>query len=355
MGFNVFQGIGPKRFALLRNYFGSAKKAWGANKKQLLKAGLSPNLVESFLKFRKSFDFSSYFLRLRENEIKAKTLEDNGYPENLKKIDDAPFVLYVKGELKPEDELALAVVGTRRITGYGRQATEALVSELVAAGMTIVSGLAYGVDSVAHEMALSVDGRTVGVLASGLDHISPVGRLRLVEKIVNSGQGAVVSEFPLGMTPVKGLFPARNRIISGLSLGVLVTEGAPRSGAKITASHAAAQGREVFAVPGPITSQMSAAPADLIKMGAKLVSNVNDILERLNLESRIKKYESRKILPESPEEERLLALIQDEAKHLDQLVRESGLETGQVASIMSLMEIKGKVKNLGGMVYIINK
>ncbi len=249
----------------------------------------------------------------------------------------------------------MAVVGTRRMTGYGRQVTEALVSDLVSAGMTVVSGLAYGVDSVAHETALAVGGRTIGVLASGLDRISPVGRLRLVEKIIKSGQGAIVSEFPLGMTPIRGSFPARNRIISGLSLGVLVTEGATQSGAKITASHAAAQGREVFAVPGPITSQMSAAPADLIKMGAKLVYKVDDILEELNIESRVKYQKSRKILPESPEEEKLLALIQDEAKHLDQLVRESGLETGKVASIMSLMEIKGKVRNLGNMVYSINR
>jgi DNA processing protein len=180
-------------------------------------------------------------------------------------------------------------------------------------------------------------------------------RQRLVEKIIKSGQGAVVSEFPLGMTPIKGSFSARNRIISGLLLGVLVTEGATRSGAKITASHAAAQGREVFAVPGPITSRISAAPADLIKMGAKLVYKVDDILEELNLEDRGKGIKARKVIPESPEEEKLLALIQDEAKHLDQLVRESGLETGLVASIMSLMEIKGKVKNLGGMAYIIKR
>jgi DNA processing protein len=172
----------------------------------------------------------------------------------------------------------------------------------------------------------------------------------LVEKIIKSGQGAVVSEFPLGMTPIKGSFSARNLIISGLLLGVLMTEGA-----KITASHAAAQGPEVFAVPGPITSRISAAPADLIKMGAKLVYKVDDILEELNLEDRGKGIKARKVIPESPEEEKLLALIQDEAKHLDQLVRESGLETGLVASIMSLMEIKGKVKNLGGMAYIIKR
>lgn len=354
LAFSAFEGVGPKRFALLKNYFGTAKKAWEAKKTELLEVGLGPKLTSEIIEFRKVFNPRSYFLRFREKGIGLIFIDEGNYPENLKKIDNPPFVLYVKGEIKPEDELALAVVGTRLMTGYGGQVTESLVTELVAAGLTIVSGLARGVDSMAHRATLKAGGRTVGVLACGLDLCYPPENESLVEEIA-AGQGAVISEFPLGMVAVPGNFPARNRIISGLSLGTVVVEGDKKSGALITARHAAEQGREVFAIPGPVTSRLSAGPANLIKMGAKLVFETSDILEELKIESRVKYQESRKILPESPEEEMVLSLIKDEAKHIDEIVRESGFDTAKVASIMSLMEIKGKVRNLGGMVYAINR
>jgi len=354
LAFSAFEGIGPKRFALLKNYFGTAKKAWEAREKELVEVGLGPKLASELVKFRRDYNPRSYFLRLREKKIGLIFLDDDNYPENLKKIDNPPFVLYVKGEIKPEDELALAVVGTRLMTGYGGQVTESLVTELVAAGLTIVSGLARGVDSMAHRATLKAGGRTIGVLACGLDLCYPPENEGLVKEIIH-GRGAVVSEMPLGRSPIPGSFPARNRIIAGLSLGTVVVEGAKRSGSLITARHAAEQGREVFAIPGPVTSRLSAGPANLIKMGAKLVFDTNDILEELNIESRIRRQESRRILPESPEEEMILSLIGDEAKHIDQIVRESGFDTAKVASIMSLMEIKGKVRNLGGMMYIIKQ
>jgi DNA processing protein len=354
LAFSAFNGIGPKRFALLKNYYGCAKKAWEASQKELQAIGLDPKLVANFLKFRKDSDLSSYYLRLCEKKIECYFLDGENYPENLKKIDNPPFVLYVKGVIKPQDELSVAVVGTRKMSGYGGQVTESLVADLVANGLTIVSGLARGIDSAAHRSALSAGGRTIGVLACGLDIVYPPENEKLVEEIC-FGHGAVVSEFPLGMEAVPGNFPARNRLISGLSLGTVVIEGAEDSGALITARHAADQGREVFAVPGPITSRNSAGPASLIKMGAKLVWDVNDILDELGVKVRHKKLEAKQILPESPEEETLLLLLKDEGKHLDQLVRESGFDTAKVASIMSLMEIKGKVRNLGNMVYGINK
>lgn len=354
LAFSAFNGVGPKRFALLKNYFGSAKKAWEAREKELLEIGLGPKLTSELLEFRNDFDPSSYFLRLRENKIECYFLDDKNYPENLKKIDNPPFILYVKGTISPEDELAIAVVGTRKMTGYGGQVTESLVTELVSAGLTIVSGLARGVDSMAHKAALRADGRTIGVLACGLDIVYPPENVSLVEEIID-GHGAVISEFPLGMQPMPGSFPARNRIISGLALGTVVVEAPEKSGALITARHAAEQGREVFAIPGPVTSPNAAGPSHLIKMGAKLVFNVNDILEELKIESGVKNHESRKIVAENPEEETILSLIKDEAKHIDEIVRESGFDPGKVASIMSLMEIKGKVRNLGGMVYSINK
>ena len=353
LAFSAFKGIGPKRFALLKNYFGSAKKAWEAKKKELLEIGLGPKLTSRLLDFRNDFKPSSYFLRLREKEIECYFLDDENYPENLKKIDNPPFVLYVKGVIRPRDELAIAVIGTRKMTGYGGQVTESLVTELVSAGLTIVSGLARGVDSMAHKAALKAGGRTIGVLAS-LDIVYPPENISLVDEIVD-GHGAVVSEFPLEMPSLPGIFPARNRIISGLALGTVVIEAPQKSGALITARHAGEQGREVFAIPGPVTSPNAAGPAHLIKMGAKLVFNVGDILEELKIETKVGIKKSKQVVPENPEEEAILSLIKNEAKHIDEIVRESGFDSGKVASIMSLMEIKGKVRNLGNMIYSINQ
>ncbi|MFZ5366235.1 MAG: DNA-processing protein DprA [Patescibacteria group bacterium] len=351
IAFSCFTQIGPKRFFLLRKYFGKAEKAWKARKETLLKIGLKEKLVLDFIKFRESFDPPSYFLRLKKLGIETVTFEDKDYPENLKNIDDAPFLLYILGEILAKDSLSIGVVGTRKITSYGKEVTEKLVSDLVASGLTIVSGLAFGVDSVAHNAALSLGGRTIGVWAGGLDSVIPGYRKYLVEKIVKSSQGAVVSEFPLGFHPRPETFPQRNRIISGLSLGVLVTEAAEDSGSLITASWAAQQGREVFAVPGPITSQQTAGTAKLLKTGAKLVYNVKDILDELEIERRAKKEVAREILPENKEEEIILKMLENEVKHIDQIIKETGMDSGKIASILTMMEIKGKIKNLGGMVY----
>lgn len=343
MAFSAFEGIGPKRFALLKNYFGTARKAWQAGERELLAVGLSSRLVSKLMRFRKSFEPHSYFLRLREKKIDGYFLDDKNYPENLKKIDNPPIVLYVKGKIKSSDKRALAVVGTRRMTAYGSQVTESLVKGLVAADLTIVSGLARGIDTMAHRSALKAGGRTIGVLACGLDDCYPPENKSLVEEIIK-GHGAVVSERPLEAPLARGSFPARNRLIAGLSLGTVVIESARRSGTLITARHAAEQGREVFAVPGPVTSQFSAGPAYLIKMGAKLVLETRDILEELGLESRVKSRPQKRVLSESSEEEVLLSLMKGKTKSLDQLVQESGFDIAQVASIMAMLEIKGKLK-----------
>lgn len=353
LGFSLLEGIGPKRFALLRDYFGSAKKAWQAPKPEFLALGLGPKLSERLVKARKKFNLNSVNLRLRENKVQPLFLDQKNYPENLKKIEGPPFVLYVKGEIDPEDNLALAVVGSRLMTGYGGQVTARLVTDLVGVGLTIVSGLARGVDTMAHRTALKAGGRTIGVLACGLDRCYPPENHWLVKEIVK-GHGAVVSEYPLGVAPSARNFPARNRLIAGLSLGALVVEGSRKSGTLITARHAAEQGREVFAVPGPVTSRFSAGPAWLIKTGAKLVFDTHDILEELGIEGQGSQAGTKIPRSESAEEEILLSLLKDETKHIDELVRTSGLNTGKVASLLTLMEIKGKVKNLGGMNYTIN-
>ncbi|MCX6725773.1 MAG: DNA-processing protein DprA [Candidatus Shapirobacteria bacterium] len=354
-GFSLFNGIGPKRFALLKNYFGSAQKAWQASLPELLKVGLNPQLAQSFVEFRQKTNLDSSFLRLREKKIECQTIDDKNYPENLKKIDNPPFILYKKGEIKTQDSLAIAVVGTRKMSSYGKQVTEKLVSELVGYGLTIVSGLARGVDTIAHQTAVNCKGRTIGVLACGLDLIYPPENKILAEKIIN-GYGSVISEFPPGCQAVPGNFPARNRIIAGLSLGTLVIEGEVGSGSLITARHAVEQGREVFAVPGPITSSNSAGPALLIKQGAKLVENVQDILEELNIDNRTKNivHSAKEIRAENPEEEIIFNILINEEKHIDQIIRESKMDIGKVTSLLTMMEIKGMIKNLGNMIYVIN-
>lgn len=353
LAFSAFPGIGPVRFKLLLDWFSSAKKAWQASRKDLLKINLGEKLTEKFDQFRRNFSVEGYAKKLKEKEVNFLILTDEKYPKLLREISDPPFVLYIKGKrVKGEGDKwdiskSIAVVGTRKITNYGREVTRLLVAQLVNAGLTIISGLAIGVDGAAHEAAIEANGRTIAVLGCGVDCCNPRTNQWLYNKIIQ-GNGAVLSEMPLSHFALPGLFPARNRIISGLSLGVLVIEGAGDSGALITARNAAEQGREVFAVPGPITSAYSTAPAELIKKGAKLVTNAGDILEELNIKLKV---ESAKLkVRGTPEEEKILEILEEEL-HFDEVVRKSGMETSRVGSLLSLMEIKGMVRSLGGGVF----
>lgn len=288
----AFPGIGPVRFKLLTDYFGSAKKAYRASERELAETGLRRNLVSGFLKFRSKFDLSSYFVRLKDLGIETVCAEEDNYPILLKEIVDRPPVIYIKilnyipppaGQITKIFKMpAMAVVGTRKVTEYGKKATETIVLGLVENKLVVVSGLARGVDGIAHRQAIDCKGLTIAVLGNGLDSVYPPEHKSLAEEVVKSG-GALVSEFPLDTPLARENFPARNRIISGLSLGVVVTEAAESSGSLITASCAAEQGREVFAVPGPITSPLSQGTAQLIKKGAKLVGGIDDIMEELNL------------------------------------------------------------------------
>jgi len=367
VAFSVFPGIGPVRFRLLYDYFGSAHAAWDAPIAELKHIGLGEKRSDAFDHFRKTFDLDGYVSQLAELHVSVLTLTDPKYPALLKKISDAPFLLYVRG--KPSYRVSsggkhekipirmnrtLAVVGTRKVSRYGVEVTQKIVTDLVSAGVTIVSGMAYGVDAVAHQSALDGGGQTVAVLGCGVDVIAPPSNRRLYEEIIASGRGAIVSEMPLGLRPNKGIFPARNRIISGLSLGVLVTEGADDSGALITARYAGEQGRDVFAIPGPITNPMSRAPAKLLKSGAKLVERVEDILEELNIEGTLRKdsgqargvYEG-----ETKEEKKILSVLGSDRLHMDDIVRASGLTTAKVAATLTVLEIKGIVKDYGEKVY----
>jgi len=348
--FNLFEGIGPRRFGLLLKFFGSAKAAFEAPEKEWREIGLGESLVEKFLNFRKEkFDIDSYFLRLEKLKIRAICSEEENYPKLLKEIDDYPPVLYVQidGNFDIFAKKTIAVVGTRKVTGYGRQVTEMITEGLATAGLVIISGLARGVDEIAHKTTLRVGGLTVGVLGCGLDLVYPPEHKELAQKIVEAG-GALVSEFPLGKPALPGNFPARNRIISGLSLGVVVTEAAEDSGSLITASCAAEQGREVFAVPGPITSPLSKGTSELLKKGANLVGGVEDILEELGIEGR-REFKKRTIdFSQLNEQERkIMEILEKESLSVDELCRRLGWESGEVGSLLSLLEIKGIVKNLG--------
>jgi len=286
LALSAFVKIGPVRFKYLYDYFGSAEAIWKADINELVSIKLGYKLAESFVKFRKTFSPDRFNESLIKNHIGTLTINDLQYPENLRQIIDPPFVLYVKGQkLKGTVNLkkAIGIVGTRKITPYGHKITVQFTRELVAEGFVIISGMADGVDTLAHKIAIESGGFTIGVIGCGID-IAPGPKNKwLYDSIADRGHGAIVAEMPPGYRPEKNIFTARNRIISGLSLGVLVTEGDEKSGSLITAGYSVDQGREVFAVPGPVDSIYSRAPLKLIKNGAKLVENTADILEELNV------------------------------------------------------------------------
>jgi DNA processing protein len=345
--------FGPARINLLRKYFKSARNVWKASKRGLVDVGLRMKIITEFDNYRKSFDIQKYLERLKKLNIEFVTIDDENYPSNLVDLDDAPTVLYIRGELKKSDVNAVAIVGSRKITSYGREVTEKLATQLAGYGVTIISGLAFGVDLAAHKEAVEVGGRCVAVLASGVDVITPQSNEWLGKKIIKSN-GAIVSEYPIGIMPQKSFFPFRNRIISGLAKAVVVVEGMQRSGTIHTANHAAKQGREVFAVPGQITSPMSGAPHYLIKNGAKMVTDVKDILDELDMQLKVDKDEVEKIMPSDKDEEKIVKVLENEELHVDEIARLSKINANEVSAKLTMMELKGIIKNLGGGVYKIS-
>ncbi|MBI2327678.1 DNA-protecting protein DprA [Candidatus Curtissbacteria bacterium] len=346
---SAIPGVGSATFNYLLRHFKTLKKFWEAPREKIDKLKVDAKTKEAILEFRQRVDPKVYLDTVYERQIKVVSLLDRTYPANLRSISDAPAVLYYKGSLLSQDDLAIAVVGSRNATIYGRQVTEKLVSSLVMSGLVIVSGLARGIDSIAHWAALEAGGRTIAVLGNGVDMIYPPENKQLADKIVQNG--AIVSEFPLGFPSVPANFPARNRIISGLSLAVLVCEAAIDSGSLITAGQAAEQGREVFAAPGPITSKMSEGTNSLIKEGVHPVTEASDILQVLDIARKKLQIESKVSQPvgkpSDKTEAAILALLDGGTKHVDLIVRESGMKTEQVSAALSMMELKGLVKNYG--------
>lgn len=343
IAFSVFSGIGPLKFQLLLSHFGSAKKAWQASNAELLTI-LGPALTGKLENFRKTFLPQKYFTLLKQKRVKIVTLVDKSFPTKLKELKNCPFVIYVRGDEHILSNNSVAVVGTRKITQYGRDVTEMITRDLVSAGFTIVSGLAFGVDAIAHDVTIENGGKTIAVLGCGVDCCTPSSNQRLYNSIVEHG-GAVISEVPLGQPPNPGSFPARNRIVAALSLGIVVTEGAEDSGALITAEDALTLGRKVFAVPGPITSSLSKGPYKLIEKGAMLVTRGEDIINELGIMNHELRKGKKKVIGDTKEEEIILALLENEALSFDELVRKTKMDSSELGSLLSMMEIKGYIKN----------
>jgi DNA processing protein len=351
IGFSHIPGIGRVKLSLLQGYFGDLERAWSAPAEALKHAGLDARAVEALTSTRGGISLDTEIEKLRRYDVRALSPDDPLYPPRLREIYDYPPLLYVRGSLVPGDEFAVGVVGTRRPSVYGKQVAEELTMELARNGITIVSGLAAGVDSVAHRAALQAGGRTIAVAGCGLDIVYPSSHVALAKQIM--AQGALVSEFPLGTKPRAEHFPQRNRIISGMSLGVVVVEAGDRSGALLTANRALEHNREVFAVPGSIYSPNSRGTNRLIQDGAKLVASCADILQELNLNLVTRQLELKEPVAATDTEAQLLGHLSKEAIHVDDLCRSSGLPVATVTGTLAMLELKGLVRPLGSMNYVL--
>lgn len=350
IGFTLVKGIGAVRFQRLLDRFGDAESAWGGAPVELARAGLSAKLIERLVAVREKVDLSHIWDQIQSKGIHVLTWLDETYPQRLKEIEQPPPVLYVRGELSTEDEWAVAIVGSRRVTPYGRQVTEEITSFLAGNGITVVSGLARGVDVIAHKAALKAGGRTLAVLGSGVDRIYPPENRSVAEQIFE--HGAVLSDYALGTPPESSNFPPRNRIISGLSMAVIIVEAGQTSGALITAEFAADQGREIFAVPGNIYAPQSKGTNKLIQQGALPLLSASDIMQALNLTRVGQQKAARKALPADDVEAKLLTAMGEEPLHVDEIRNQTGLPVEKVSATLVMMELKGMVRQVGNMQYV---
>jgi DNA processing protein len=350
VGLSLLPGIGPARFHRLLDRHKEPERAWRASESELVASGVDVKSMPALLEKRSTISLDDEMERLVRLGVSVLTVFDPAYPPRLKEIYNAPPLLYVKGEITRQDDQSVGVVGTRGPTVYGKELAARIVPELVRSGLTIVSGLARGIDSIAHRAALDAGGRTIAVLGCGIDVIYPAENRTLYGLIRDSG--AVITEYALGTKPDAFNFPARNRIISGLCLGTVVVEAQYTSGALITADYALEQNREVFAFPGRATDRGSAGCNRLIRDGrAKLVTSTEDIVTELDLTVAVQQLEIKMALPANDEESRLLSLLSHEPVHIDDLSRRSALPMPTVASTMMMLELKGTVRQIGSMSY----
>ncbi len=345
---SMLPDIGPVSVKKLLSAFGGPEKIFDATPDELLDIENIGRLrAEKIRQFSAWKEVDTLARRVEQKGITAIPFDSPSYPPMLREVGDAPVVIYQRGHFAPQDQCAVAVVGSRRPTHYGASTAARVADDLASIGLSIVSGMARGIDSIAHQNALRAGGRTLAVLGSGIDVPYPPENKGLMEKIV--GSGCVISEFPPGTPPDKEHFPRRNRLISGLSLGVLVVEATPESGALITARYATEQGREVFAIPGAVHSMHSAGPHDLIRKGATLVRHAHDIIEELApVLKGFLRLTGRTERDVTEEEENLCRLLSGEPKQIDDISRESGLPPSKVLSVLLGLEMKGAVKQISG-------
>jgi len=350
IGFNKVRGIGPVRTKKLLDFFGDLSHAWNAAEDKLLESGLGKKIVHDFIEVRKTIDLDFELKSIYSQGITILTIDDEGYPEKLKSIEQPPPVIYVKGRIDQHDDFAVAIVGTRHMSAYGRQVALELSQFLVRNGITVVSGLARGIDSVAHESALNEGGRTIAVLGNGVDIIYPPEHRQIAQRIIENG--ALISDYYPG-TPPEGInFPPRNRIISGLSKATVIVEAGEKSGALITAEFAASQGREVFAVPGPIYAPRSKGVNRLIRDGALPLIDFNELLAVLDL-TQVEEYRYAKRVIQKDEIEKLISnVIKNEPRHIDEIKNATELSMEKVSAALVMMELKGMIRSVGNLTYI---
>jgi DNA processing protein len=343
-------GIGPIRFQKLLQTFGGARSAWHASELALAAAGLERRTIDEIKRVRKSTTPEQTLERLHKLGITPLTLGDSDYPDNLRQVADPPPVLFARGAVLPCDAQAVALVGTRRATSYGRAVAERLATDLARAGVTLVSGLAKGIDTFAHAAAVRAGGRTVAVLGNGLDQVYPPENTSLATSIVTSRQGALVSEFAPGIPPDAVNFPRRNRIISGLSRITVIVEAGEPSGALITADFALEQGRDVMAVPGSIYSPASAGANALLKQGATPVTCGDDILHALGTPSEDDSV-ARAMPDLGPSEATVWQVLDHQPRHVNELVLRLPMPVGAVSAALAMLELKGFARQAGPMLY----
>ena len=351
LGLHLVPNFGVVRISQLLAHFDSAEALWREPDASLLRLNFPQALLRQFCEARRSIDIQGAMEAVERAGASLVTLEDEAYPALLRELPDRPPLLYLRGRLQAEDDKCLAIVGTRKASQYGRNIANQLASQLASGGITIVSGLAQGIDTAAHQGALAAGGRTIALVGTGIDRIYPRENTDLAGEIIESG--AIISEMPLGAMPLAKNFPQRNRLISGMSLGVLVAEAPLRSGALNTVSHALDQGREVFAVPHNVFSLSGRGCNQLIQEGAKLVAGVDDILDELNI-SHIQaqtKIETERLQPANSAETAILAQLSADPIHVDVIVRQTRMPTATVSSTLTMLELKGLALSAGPMQY----
>ena len=354
VAYSKIQKIGPVNFKKLIDFFPDMEKAWQANFVQLRAAGLEENLIDEIVIKRQDINPDAELELMEKEGIQAVVLTDDYYPKNLKEIFNPPAILYYRGSLNFLDNICLAVVGTRKFSNYGQQVTEDIVSQLAKNNITIISGLALGIDAIAHKACLDAGGQTIAILGSGADKqcVYPSSNRYIAEKIIASG-GGIISEYPIGTNPTKFSFPMRNRIVSGLSRAVLVIEAPESSGALITARYALDQNRDVWAVPGNIYNPNNQGTNKLIKDGAKLITSADDILQELNIQTVLTELQSSPPI-DKVEEKIIFDLLTREPLHIDKIKKMSTLDINVLLSTLTMLEIRGLIKDTGGKNYIRN-